>query len=137
MYWKMKLTDKRFWIWWAIIALIPVFMGIFAILVIPPAFRISNPAMLELFFVWEIAYLAGGLRSYREIQNKGWIASSLVCWTKVCPLLIMSSVMWAGIRTHDGFEGLASFMISCISFGVGVIPLLLGMFSYKRYCLMD
>ena len=82
MYWNMKLTDKRFWIWWAIIALMPVFMGVFAVLVMPPAFRISHSAALDLFLVWEIACLTGGWRSYREIQDKGWMVSSLVCWTK-------------------------------------------------------
>ena len=136
MYWNMKLTDKRFWIWWAIIALMPVFMGVFAVLVMPPAFRISHSAALDLFLVWEIACLAGGWRSYREIQGKGWMASSLVCWTKICPLLVVLSVLLAVIRMHDGFEGLLSFMVSCISWGVGIIPLLLGVYLYKRYCSM-
>lgn len=133
----MKLTDRDFWTWWAVIALMPVFMGIFAVLVMPPALRISHPAALELFFVWEIAGLAGGWRSYREIQGKGWMVSSLICWARICPLLVVSSVLWAGVRMHNGVEGLASFMISCISWGVCLIPLLPGVYLYKRYCSTD
>lgn len=133
----MKLTDRQFLTWWAVIALMPVFMGIFTVLVMPPVLRISHPAALELFFVWEIACLAGGWRSYREIQGKGWMASSLICWTKICPLLVISSVLWSGIRMHDGAEGLTSFMVSCISWGVSIIPLLPGVYLYKRYCSTD
>ena len=36
----MKLADRMFLTWWAVIALMPVFMGIFAVLVMTPVLRI-------------------------------------------------------------------------------------------------
>lgn len=44
-------------------ALMTVMMSIFVVLVLAPDFIISNPTDRELSFVWEIAYLAGGLLS--------------------------------------------------------------------------
>lgn len=128
----MKLTYKRFWIWEGMMALMPVMMSIFVVLVLAPDFIISNPTDRELFFVWEIAYLAGGLLSFREKQDKGWTASAFVCWIIVFPIVVILSFLWADIRIHDGFGGLAHFMISCISWGFSIIPLLLGVYLYKK-----
>lgn len=130
----MKLTYKRFWIWEGMMALMPVMMSIFVVLVLAPDFTISNPTDRELFFVWEIAYLAGGLLSSREKQDKGWTASAFACWIIVFPIVVILSFLWADIRIHDGFGGLAHFMISCISWGFSIIPLLLGVYLYKKYC---
>lgn len=128
----MKPTDKRFWIWEGMMALMPVMMGVFVMLM--PDFGIPSSKDLELFFVWEIAYLAGGLLSYREMQGNDWAASAFACWIIVCPIVVILSVLWADIRIHDGFGGLAFFMISCISWGFSIIPLLLGVYLYKKYC---
>ncbi|MBO5061538.1 MAG: hypothetical protein J6C31_02810 [Prevotella sp.] len=130
----MKLTYKRFWIWEGMMALMPVMMSIFVVLVLAPDFIISNPTDRELFFVWEIAYLAGGLLSFRKKQDKGWTASAFACWIIVFPIVVILSFLWADIRIHDGFGGLAHFIISCISWGFSIIPLLLGVYLYKKYC---
>lgn len=130
----MKQPYKRFWIWEGMMALMPVMMSIFVVLVLASDFIISNPTDRELFFVWEIAYLAGGLLSFREKQDKGWTASAFVCWIIVFPIVVILSFLWADIRIHDGFGGLAHFMISCISWGFSIIPLLLGVYLYKKYC---
>lgn len=103
-------------------ALMPVMMSIFVVLVLAPDFIISNPTDRELFFVWEIAYLAGGLLSSREKQDKGRTASAFACWIIVFPIVVILSFLWADIRIHDGFGGLAHFIISCISWGFSIIP---------------
>lgn len=128
----MKPTDKRFWIWEGMMVIIPVMMGIFVVSVLAPDFIISNPTDRELFFVWEIAYLLGGLLSYRQIQNKGWTTSAYACWIIVCPIVVILSFLWAGIRIHGEFQGWVYFMISCISWGFSIIPLLFGVYLYKR-----
>jgi len=130
----MKLPYKKFWIWEGMMALMPVMMSIFVVLVLAPDFIISNPTDRELFFVWEIAYLAGGLLSFREKQGKGWTASAFACWIIVFPIVVILSFLWADIRIHDGFGGLAHFIISCISWGFSIIPLLFGVYLYKKYC---
>lgn len=66
----MKQPYKRFWIWEGMMALMPVMMSIFVVLVLAPDFIISNPTDRELFFVWEIAYLAGGLLSFRRNKTR-------------------------------------------------------------------
>lgn len=129
----MKLTDKRFWIWLAIIALMPVMMDIFGGVVLIHDLFIIDSTGWELFFVWEIAYLTGGLLSYRKMQGKGWIKSAFTCWTIVCPLIVILSFLWASIRIVEGFQGLAYFVISCISLGGSIIPLFLGTYLYKRH----
>lgn len=131
----MKLTDKPFWIWIVIIALMPVMMGIFAgfvlegIEAISELFQVIN---IELFLLWEISYLIGGLLTYRKLQDLSWLKCAFLCWRIVCPLLLCSSFIWAGIRIHDGFGGLACFMISCISWGFSILPLMIVTWLYKK-----
>ena len=87
---------------------------------------------IELFFVWEITYLLGGLLTYRKLQSLKWLKCALLCCGIVCPLLLCSSYIWAGIRIHDGFSGLAYCMISGISWGFSIFPLMAGMWLYKN-----
>ena len=61
---------------------------------------------IGLVLLWEIAYLVGGLLTYRKLQSIKWLKCALLCWGIVCPLLLCSSFIWAGIRIHDGFSGL-------------------------------
>lgn len=66
----MKLTDKRFWIWIAIIALMPIMMGVFTGCVLVDTFaELFYYRNFELFLLWEIAYLVGGLLTYRKSQS--------------------------------------------------------------------
>lgn len=131
----MKLTDKQFWVWIVIIAFIPVMMIIFTNLVfigIEYASELFQVINIELFLLWEIIYMIGGILTYRKFQNLNWLKCAFLCWGIVCPLLLCSSFIWAGIRIHDGFSGLAYFMISGISWGFSFIPLLAGAWLYKN-----
>lgn len=129
----MKPTDKRFWMWMVIIALMPVMMGVFTGCALVDAFaELFNYRNIELFLLWEIAYLVGGLLTYRKLQSLKWLKCALLCWGIVCPLLLCSSFIWAGIRIHDGFSGLAYFMISGISLGFSIIPLMAGTWLFKN-----
>lgn len=59
----MKLTDKRFWIWCVIAALIPVMMSVFTALIligVDSASELFYYKNLEIFLIWEITYLLGG-----------------------------------------------------------------------------
>ena len=133
----MKLTDKRFWIWIVLITIMSVMMGVFTGLVLCNTFiELFHYQNIELFLLWEIAYLIGGLLFYRKLYELKWIKCAFLCWGIVCPLLLCSSFIWAGIRIHDGFSGLAYFMISCISWGFSIVPLMVGTWLYKRYCVI-
>ena len=133
----MRLTDKRFWIWIAIITIMPVMMGVFTGCFLVDTFsELFYYPNIELFLLWEIAYLIGGLLSYRKLYELNWKKCAFLCWGIVCPLLLCSSFIWAGIRIHDGFSGLAYFMISCISWGFSIVPLMVGTWLYKRYCVI-
>ena len=87
---------------------------------------------IELFLLWEIAYLVGGLLSYHKLQSFNWLKCALLFWGIVCPLLLCSSFIWAGIRIHDGFSGLAYFMISGILWGFSILPLMVCTWLYKN-----
>jgi len=134
----MKLTDKRFWIWVSMCAIIPFIMGLFAItvLIFPyGSFEFSDlfhSENIEVFIIWEVAYLLASALSYRKVVSGGMVTSSIICWGIACLLIVFSSFIWAGIRIHDGFGGLAYFMISCISCGLSILPLLLGVYLYKK-----
>ena len=129
----MKLIDKRFWIWIAMIALIPVMMGVFTGCVLVETFaELFYYPNIELFLLWEIAYLVGGLLSYHKLQSFNWLKCALLFWGIVCPLLLCSSFIWAGIRIHDGFSGLAYFMISGILWGFSILPLMVCTWLYKN-----
>lgn len=131
----MKLTDKRFWIWCFIIALMPIMMSLFAVIVLLGISGISELFFyknIELFMIWELTYFLGGLLQYRKMQSKNWWKSSLLCWITVCPFLCALSFLWVGFRIHDGLSGLAYFMISCISWGISILPLLFGVYVYKK-----
>ena len=128
----MKLTDKRFWIWIVIIALMPIMMGVFTGFVLVDSFaELFNYPNIELFLLWEIAYFAGGFLIYSKLHNFNLLKCPFLCWGIVCPLLLCSSFIWAGIRIHDGFTGLAFFMISCVSWGFSIFPLMVGIWLYK------
>ena len=129
----MKLIDKRFWIWIAMIALMPVMMGVFTGCVLVETFaELFYYPNIELFLLWEIAYLVGGLLSYHKLQSFNWLKCALLFWGIGCPLLLCSSFIWAGIRIHDGFSGLAYFMISGILWGFSILPLLVCTWLYKN-----
>ena len=133
----MKLTDKRFWIWIVIITIMPIMMGVFTGCFLVDTFsELFYYPNIELFLLWEIAYLIGGLLFYRKLYELNWITCAFLYWGIVCPLLLCSSFIWAGIRIHDGFSGLAYFMTSCISWGVSIVPLMAGTWLYKRYCVI-
>lgn len=129
----MKLIDKRFWIWIAMIALMPVMMGVFTGCVLVETFaELFYYPNIELFLLWEIAYLVGGLLSYHKLQSFNWLKCALLFWGIVCPLLLCSSFIWAGIRIHDGFSGLAYFMISGTLWGFSILPLMVCTWLYKN-----
>ena len=129
----MKLIDKRFWIWIAMIALMPVMMGVFTGCVLVETFaELFYYPNIELFLLWEIAYLVVGLLSYHKLQSFNWLKCALLFWGIVCPLLLCSSFIWAGIRIHDGFSGLAYFMISGILWGFSILPLMVCTWLYKN-----
>lgn len=134
----MKLTDKRFWIWVGMCAIIPFIRGLFAItILISPYVNLEFSDLLhsvniEVFIIWEVAYLLASALSYRKVLSSGTVMSSIICWGIACLLIVFSSFIWAGIRIHDGFEGVAYFMISCISGGLSILPLLLGAYLYKK-----
>lgn len=131
----MKLKDKRFWIWCIIIVLIPIIMSVFAALILMDINTVSelcNPRYLELFIIWDIAYLLGGLLTYRGMNDSGWIKGTFLSWGISGVLIVLGSFIWAGIKISDGFSGLAYFMISCISWCFSLLPLLLCVYSYKR-----
>ena len=129
----MKLIDKRFWIWIAMIALMPVMMGVFTGCVLVETFaELFYYPNIEPFLLWEIAYLVGGLLSYHKLQSFNWLKCALLFWGIVCPLLLCSSFIWAGIRIHDGFSGLAYFMISGILWGFSILPLMVCTWLYKN-----
>lgn len=66
----MKLTDKRFWIWIAIIALMPIMMGVFTGCVLVDTFaELFYYRNFELFLLWEIAYLATWWADYSLTAN--------------------------------------------------------------------
>lgn len=131
-----KLTEKRFWAWIVIISLMPVMMGLFAGFIL---YRIDSLAELfqgeriEIFIIWEVSYLAGGLLTYFKSHKKDWVSLSFICWIITGPFVTILSFLWAGIRIHDGFGGLAYFMCSCIAWVFSLIPLLLGACLYKSY----
>lgn len=134
----MKLTDKRFWIWIAIIVLVPVMMGIFAGFVLEVTGTISElfqEINIELFLLWEISYLIGGIFTYRKFQDLNWLKCAFRCYEIVCPLVLCSSFIWAGIRIHDGLSGLAYFMISSISWCFSIFPLMAGTWLYNKQIL--
>ncbi|PXZ43453.1 hypothetical protein DMB45_08810 [Sanguibacteroides justesenii] len=133
---NMRLKDKRFWIWCVIVALMPVMMSVFAALLligVDPVYELFYYKNLEIFLIWEITYLLGGFLSYRKSQNNSWTRSVFICWGLTCPFLVILSFIWAGIRIHDGFTGLYYFMISCISWVLSILPLLLGIYFIKRF----
>lgn len=108
-------------------------MGIFTGYVLVNTFaELFNYPNIELFLLWEMTYLAGGLLIYSKLRNLNWFKSALLCWGIVYLLLVSSSFIWAGIRIHDGFSGLAYFMISCISLGFSILPLMAGTWLYKN-----
>lgn len=127
----MELTDKRFWIWEGMLATMPFVMGLFAIIVLISgniSFEFSEllyPENIEIFAIWEITYLLAGVLSYNKVKSSRWVASSFIGWGIACPLIAVSTFIWAGIRVHDGFRGLAYLMISIISWGGSILPLLL------------
>lgn len=130
----MKMTDKRFWIWLTIFAFMPIVMSVFAALVLMGIDSVSELfyySYVELFIVWEIAYLLGGLLTYRE-RNNAWIKNAFLSWGIVGVFIVIGSFIWAGIRISDGFSGLAYFVISCLSWCFSFSSLLPCMYSYKR-----
>lgn len=131
----MKLSNKRFWIWCIIIVLIPIMMSVFAALILMDINTVSelcNPRYLEVFIIWEVAYLLGGSLTYRGMNDYGWIKGTFLLWGISGVLIVLGSFLWAGIKISDGFSGLAFFMISCISWCFSLLPLLLCVYSYKR-----
>lgn len=130
----MKLVDGKKWIWLTIIALMPIVMSAFAALVLTNIDSVSELFYyrnVELFIVWEIAYLSGGLLTYREKNSNVWIKSAFISWGVVGVFLVIGSFIWAGIRISDGFSGLAYFVISCLSWCFSLLPLLLCAYLYK------
>lgn len=130
----MKLTDNRFGIWLTIIALMPIVMSAFAALVLTNIDSVSELFYyrnVELFIVWEIAYLSGSSLTYRKMNNYGWIKSAFISWSVVGVFLVFGSFIWACIRISDGFSGLAYFVISCLSWCFSLLPLLLCAYLYK------
>jgi hypothetical protein len=100
---------------------------------------LRNRYTIEFLGTWEVIHnpdfkvvefdhfrMSAGLPSFVLITG------SIICWGIVCPLIVIPSFIWAGIRIHDGFGGVAYFMISCISWGVSILPLLLGVHLYKK-----
>lgn len=134
----MRLTDKRFGIWVGMCAIIPFLMGLFAITVLISPYvclefsDLLHSENIEVFIIWEVAYLLASALSYRKVASGGTVTSSIICWVIACPLILVLSFIWAGVRIHDGFGGLAYFMISCISWGFSILPLLLGVHLYKK-----
>lgn len=131
---EVKFMDKRLLTWCAVVALVPVMMSVFAavLLTVDSVSELFYYRNLEIFLIWEIAYLSGCALSYRISPEFGWIRSALICWVMTCPFLFILSFIWAGIRVHDGFSGLAYLMISCISWAFSIVPLLVATYLYKR-----
>lgn len=135
----MMLNDKKFWIWMGMCAIIPILMGLFATAVlISPYVSLEFSDLLhseniEVFTIWEVAYLLASALSYRKVVSSGMVMSSIICWGIACPLIMISSFIWAGVRIHDGFAGVAYFMISCISWGFSLFPLLLVSYIFKSF----
>ena len=131
----MKLKNKQFWVYIGIIVLMPIMMSVFTGLVLMKDnfVELFHSINAELFLIWEFAYIIGGLISYRKIKNLNWIQYSFLCWIVVCPFINVLSFIWAGLRIQDGFTGLAYLMISLISWGFTIIPLMTGMWLYKKY----
>lgn len=131
----MKLKNKQFWVYIGIIVLMPIMMSVFTGLVFMKGnfVELFHSINAELFLIWEFAYIIGGLISYRKIGYLNWIQYSFLCWIVVCPFINVLSFIWAGLRIQDGFTGLAYFMISLIAWGFTIIPLMTGMWLYKKY----
>lgn len=135
----MMLNDKKFWIWVGMCAIIPFLMGVFAItaLISPYSdFKYSElfySINIKLFIIWEVAYLLAATLSYRKIISRNCGLSALICWGIVCPIIVVSSFIFASIEIHDGFTGLAYLMISCISWVFSLFPLLLIGYIFKSF----
>lgn len=136
---SMMLKDKRFWIWEGMFAIIPFIMALFAIIVLIYPYGSStfsewlHSENIELFIIWEVSYLLAAALSYKKVITNSWGVSFFICWGIVCPLIVVSSFIWAGIRIHDGFTGLAYFMISCISWVFSILPLLFASYMFKSF----
>ena len=66
----MKLTDKRFWIWIVLITIMSVMMGVFTGLVLCNTFiELFHYQNIELFLLWEVAYLIAGYFSIVNCMN--------------------------------------------------------------------
>lgn len=128
----MKLTDKRFLIWLTIIAFMPILMSAFAALVLVNSVsELLYFRNVELFIVWEIAYMLGGLLTYRKMNNNDWRKGAFISWGVSGAFLLIVTFVWAAIRISDSFSGLSYFMISCISWCFSLLPLLPCVYLYK------
>ena len=139
----MMLNDKKFWIWVGMCAIIPFIMGVFAItaLIYPYSdykyseffAELFNSINIKIFIIWEVAYMLAATLSYRKIISRNWGLSALICWGIGCPIIVVSSFIFASIEIHDGYEGLAYIMITCISWGFSLSPLLLVSYIFKSF----
>lgn len=129
----MKLEYRRFWIWLTIIAFMPIVMSAFAAQVLTNSVsELFYHRNLELFIVWEIAYLLGGLLTYKRMACYGYVKGAFISWGVAGAFIVIGSFIWAGIRISDGFSGLAYFMISCISWCFSILPLLSGVYLFHK-----
>jgi len=95
----MKLTDKRFWIWIIIIALMPVMMAIFTGFILVDTFsELYHYQNIELFLLWEIAYLVGGVLTYSKLHNLNWLTCAFFCWVIVMFPILNIPVYIAAMR---------------------------------------
>ena len=101
----MKLSDTRFWIWLKIIAFMPILMSAFAALfLVNSVSELLYLRNVELFIVWEIAYMLGGLLTYRKINNNDWRKGTLITWSVCGAFLLIVTFVWAEIKISDGFR---------------------------------
>jgi len=131
----MNLKNRRLGIWVIITAVIPVRMSVFAALTLIGIDSISElfyHRNLELFIVWEIAYLLGRLLTYKRMACYGWVKGAFIFWRVADAFIVIGSFIWAGIRISDSFSGLAYFMISCISWCFSILPLLYGVYLLHK-----
>lgn len=128
----MKLTDKRFWKYEAIICIVTT-LGLFL-----------NPSLWlygfdEYFSSWNlpvmlvgiVAFIASCSLCFNRVQNKSYLSASLTTWIIAFTVTIISEFVFVSNYEHDGFTALA--IVSSIFYQLlfSVAPLLAGIWLYK------
>lgn len=128
-----SLTDKRLLLFITMLVFIALSTGAISLYMFQTNGAITNHNVLEFCGIWVISIFSIGLTIFNEIQNKSWRTISIMLWSRVRSCIFIPIILWMLLRINNGFEAIAYLLISCLTWGACICPLLLGMYLYKKF----